>query len=105
MPTEGWFSCLFSILKWATNDRPYVVNGRPMIATTSLMGETNDHPYVVRSNSSLLKRVILWRIVCFFINRQCVITVAKCDEHIFHIADFLLLQFVFKPLFIIAAEF
>lgn len=38
MPTEGWFSCLFSILKCATNDRPYVVNVRPMIAPTSLMG-------------------------------------------------------------------
>lgn len=34
MPTEGWFSCLFSILKWATDDRLYVVNVRPMIAPT-----------------------------------------------------------------------
>ena len=38
MPTEGGFSCLFSILKWATNDRPYIVNRRPMITPTSLMG-------------------------------------------------------------------
>ena len=37
MPTEGG-SCLFSILKWAANDRPYIVNRRPMIAHTSLMG-------------------------------------------------------------------
>ena len=36
MPTEGG-SCLFSVLKWATNDRPYVVNVRPMIAPTPLM--------------------------------------------------------------------
>ena len=37
MPTEGWFSCLFSILKWATDDRLYVVNVRPMIAPTSFV--------------------------------------------------------------------
>lgn len=48
MPTEGG-SCLFSILKWAANDRPYIVNGG-----------TNDRPYIVRNNFSLLKRVILW---------------------------------------------
>ena len=37
MPTEGWFSCLFSILKCATNARPCVVNVRPMIAPTSFV--------------------------------------------------------------------
>ena len=38
MPTEGWFSCLFSILKCATDDRPYAVNVRPMIAPTVVNG-------------------------------------------------------------------
>ena len=41
MPTEGWFSCLFSILKWAANDRPYIVNGG-----------TNDRPYIVNGGTN-----------------------------------------------------